>query len=161
MDIFSHGLWSYAVFHRKKYALKAVLAGVLPDIISFGPHFILSIFVGSFISGKPNLSSIPNYIFTMYNLTHSLIIFIFVALLLFLITKKFYVWLLAWPLHTIVDIFTHDINFFPTPFLWPLSNYRFNGYSWGHPKFLIVNYSLLVIVYIFIFLYNKKLKKWK
>mgnify|MGYP001574126082 FL=1 len=158
MDIFSHGLWSYAIFHRKKYALKAVLAGILPDILSFGPHFILSIFAGSFVRGKPSLSSIPEYVSTLYNLTHSLIIFTIVVLLIYIFFRKFYIWLLAWPLHTFVDIFTHDASFFPTPFLYPISNYRFNGYSWGHPKFLLIDYSLIVLVYIFIF-YSKKRKK--
>ena len=112
-----------------------------------------------FVRGKPSLSSIPEYVFTLYNLTHSLITFIVAALLIFIITKKFYLWLLAWPLHTTVDIFSHGIDFFPTPFLWPLSNYKFNGYSWGHPKFLLVNYALIIIVYLYIFLIYKRRKK--
>ena len=162
MDIFSHGLWSYAVFHKNKSnAVKALLSGILPDIISFGPHFILSIFSGSFVRGKPSLNSIPEYIFTLYNLTHSLIIFILSALLIYIITKKFYIWLLAWPLHVFVDIFTHDASFFPTPFLFPISDFRFNGYSWAHPEFLLINYSLIILVYIYIFIYRKKQKKWK
>ncbi|MAG47998.1 hypothetical protein CL617_05310 [archaeon] len=158
MDIFAHGFWSYAIFHRRSYALKAVLAGILPDIVSFGPHFLLSIFAGTFTRGKPGIETISDSTFMLYNFTHSFIIFIFVALLIFIITKKVYLWLLAWPLHTFVDIFTHSTDFFPTPFLFPLSSYKFDGHAWGNKYFMIANYSVLIIVYLLIFYYSRKRK---
>lgn len=157
MDIFSHGLWSYVIFNKKD-KWKAVLSGILPDVISFGPYFVMSIFAGSFTRGKPGLDSLPSYVFSLYNITHSFITFVLIALLLYIITRKFYLWLLAWPLHVFIDIFSHDASFFPTPFLYPISSYRFSGYNWAHPKFIIINYILLIIAYVYLSA-NKKRNK--
>lgn len=53
----------------------------------------------------------------------------------------------GWLLHIIMDIPTHSYAFFPTPVLWPLFGWKFNGFSWATPWFLILNYSLLILVY--------------
>jgi hypothetical protein len=41
-------------------------------------------------------------------------------------------------------------------FLWPLSNYGFNGIRWEEPWFLAVNYGLLVVVLAWLWLQNRK-----
>jgi hypothetical protein len=56
--------------------------------------------------------------------------------------------MLGWALHILIDIPTHSLRFFATPFLWPLSDYRFNGISWGNRWFMLANYTALAIVYI-------------
>ena len=152
MDIFAHGLWSYAIFHNKKYVWWATLFGILPDILSFGILFAINLFNGNFQRGLPALSSLPKWLFVAYNLTHSLVMFAFVFLIVFFITKSWYWPLLAWAIHILIDIPTHSTRFFPTPFLWPISNYVFNGISWGTPWFMILNYGSLLIVYVLIYL---------
>ena len=151
MDIFAHGLWSYAVFHNKKYVWLATLFGVLPDLLSFGILFMMNLFTGNFHRGPPPLHTLPKWLFAAYNLTHSLVLFLVVFLIVLLITKNFYWPMLAWAIHILIDIPTHSTRFFPTPFLWPISNYAFNGISWATPWFMLLNYGSLVIVFILIF----------
>lgn len=150
MDIFAHGLWTYAVFHKKRYVWLATLFGLLPDFLSFGIIFILNLVNSSFRRGPPAISSLPEWLFAAYKMTHSLIIFLFVFILIYFLTKKWLWALAAWGMHIVVDIPTHSFRYFPTPFLWPISDYKFNGISWGTSWFMLVNYSSLMIVFILI-----------
>ncbi|MBI2101193.1 hypothetical protein HYT53_01145 [Candidatus Woesearchaeota archaeon] len=150
MDIFAHGLWSFAIFHKKKYAWMATLFGILPDLLSFGIIFVISLLNGNLRRVPPALSSLPEWLFAAYNMTHSLIVFFIVFLLIYIFTKKWLWALTAWAAHIVIDIPTHSTRFFPTPFLWPLSDYVFNGISWGTPWFMLVNYSSLLAVFLVI-----------
>ncbi len=149
MDIFSHGLWTGVIYSRvsRRIRLWAILFGVLPDLSSFGILFIQSLLLG-WRFGPPQISSLPSYIFILYNITHSLVIWLFIFLIVWLIYKKPWWPLVAAIIHILIDIPLHSADFFPTPFLWPVSSYTFNGYSWGHPNFLLVNYCSLVLAYI-------------
>jgi len=148
MDIIAHFLWAFAIFfRRKKERWGAGLFGVMPDVVSFGPHLVLSLIAGTFSFGKPNLAAIPSSVFFFYNLTHSLIVFLLVFFIAYFFRKRIYWPLLGWGLHILIDIPSHSKDFFPTPFLWPLSDLSINGVSWGNPIFMIVNYSGLAIVY--------------
>jgi len=61
----------------------------------------------------------------------------------------------GWFLHILLDIPTHSYQFYPTPFLWPLSDWTLGGFSWGTPWFLIPNYAAIIL--IFILLRRKKI----
>jgi hypothetical protein len=54
---------------------------------------------------------------------------------------------LAWLGHILVDIPTHSKRFFPTPFLWPISDYKVDGISWGVRWFMLANYGSLAAAY--------------
>ncbi len=152
MDIFAHVLWSYAIFHNRKYVWWATLFGVLPDILSFGILFVMNLVNGNFHRGLPALNTLPKWLFTAYNLTHSFVLFVAVFFAVFLLAKNWYLPLLAWGIHILIDIPTHSFRFFPTPFLWPISGYMFNGISWATPWFMLLNYGSLVAVYVLIYL---------
>lgn len=154
MDIFAHGLWSYAIFHRKKYVWLATLFGVLPDLLSFGIIFVTNLVFGDFHRGPPTISTLPKWLFATYNLTHSIMSFIIIFILVYLITKKLFWPLTAWAIHILTDIPTHSLQYFPTPFLWPMSDYLYNGISWATPWFMLLNYSSLMIVFAII-VHNK------
>lgn len=158
MDIFAHGLWTYAVFHKKKYVWLAVLFGLLPDLLSFGIFFSINLVNGDLARGRPSLESIPTWIFASYNVTHSLLVFSFVFLIIYLVTKKWFLPLTAWGLHIITDIPTHSDRFFPTPFLWPVSSYRFDGISWATGWFMLLNYGALLVVFLVI-AHNRRKRK--
>ncbi|MBI5134389.1 MAG: hypothetical protein HZA81_03330 [Candidatus Taylorbacteria bacterium] len=148
MDIISHGLWGGVAFGRKnKRAFWwSALFGISPDLFSFGIFTVANLFErGGF--GRPELSSIPGYVSSLYDLTHSLVVFATVFALAWAVFRKPFWPMLAWPLHIAVDIFTHSTEFFPTPFLWPLSIYRFDGVSWATPSIFFTNLALIAFAY--------------
>jgi membrane-bound metal-dependent hydrolase YbcI (DUF457 family) len=100
-------------------------------------------------------SLIPQYVDILYNFTHSLVIFALVFLLVWFFLKKPYWLLCAWALHILIDIPSHSLAFFPTPFLWPVSNFKIDGIGWGDPIIFFPNVALLVVLYA-IFWYHKK-----
>ncbi|MBI4143331.1 hypothetical protein HY487_00440 [Candidatus Woesearchaeota archaeon] len=119
MDIFAHGLWSYAIFHKKRYVWLATLFGLLPDFLSFGIVFIINLFNGNFHRGPPPVNSVPEWLFAAYNMTHSLIIFLAAFLLIYLFTKKWFWPLAAWGIHVMIDIPPIHLGIFPHHFYGP------------------------------------------
>lgn len=196
MDVFSHGLWSSVLAQavnkkKKERKLNPWLAawwGVFPDVfaftILFGWTFWQNIF-GSGVSFHPAEAepavrdTLPIFRLTafLYQLSHSLIIFL-IALVVIVLVRHFFsgrralspplpagegrararsAWhtfipweMTAWLLHILSDIPTHSYKFYPTPFLWPISEWKFNGFSWGQWWFLLLNYSLLIIVFLLV-----------
>lgn len=163
MDILSHGLYGGVAFGKrsKKDYIIAFLFGIGPDLLSFGIFFAM-VFLGfdSWPSGNfepPNAKVIPEFVHVLYSITHSLIIYgIFFATLWFLGKKSFAKLTLGWPLHILVDIPTHSYNFFPTPFLWPLSDFSVNGIPWSHPIIFIPNVIAILGLYLYWYIKRKK-----
>ncbi len=162
MDIISHGLYGGVAFGRnsKISYWKAFFFGVAPDLSSFGILFALSILsIASgpdFSDGPPDPASIPQYVHSLYNVTHSLIVAFTVIGMVWLVRGKPLLELFAWPLHIMVDIPTHSSDFFPTPFLWPISNFHVDGISWGMPYIFISNIALLIVLYTWFYISRKK-----
>ena len=153
MDILSHGLWGAGTFGRKskKDFWIAFLFGIAPDFFSFG-IFAISNILGiekrvGWTKEPPLSDAIPVYVHTLYNITHSFIPFILIFIIVWIIRKRPYYLMLAWPLHILFDIGTHSTEFFPTPFLWPIISYKFNGVSWSHGEIFIPNILFLALLY--------------
>ena len=98
------------------------------------------------------LPCIPQYVYQLYNFSHSLIIFGAIFVLVWLILRRPWLPLLGWGLHIVIDIFSHNNMFFPTPFLFPISDFRVNATSWANPVFMAANYSILVLVYLIMYI---------
>lgn len=143
MDYFAHGLWSYILFSKTKKPLWAVFFGLLPDNLSWAIYFFYNLFTRNSF-GKPMLDDIPDWVWTLYGISHSLVVFAAVLLIVYLIFKTVPIYIYAWPIEIVIDLFTHTKEFLPTPFLWPISSYHFDGISWGSKWFMIVNYILIV-----------------
>lgn len=150
MDIISHGLWGSIAFGRtgRSSFWWSFFFGVLPDLSSFG-LYTLGTWVRLFPhpdwrSGEhPIPEEIPVFVHTLYNYSHSLIIFLVVFGFIWLIRRR-PIWpVAAWGLHIFVDIPTHSSDFFPTPFLFPLSDFHINGISWSNPIIFFPNVLLL------------------
>jgi len=134
---------------------------VFPDLFAFTIPFIW--LFGNLIFGGMSFADLPRPgeiepapqdtlpIFrltsTLYNISHSAIIFLIVFGVVFLILRRPLWELGGWFIHILLDIPTHSYQFYPTPFLWPLSGWKFDGFSWGTPWFLILNYSAIIIAY--------------
>ncbi|MBI4276464.1 hypothetical protein HY629_01345 [Candidatus Uhrbacteria bacterium] len=150
MDFFAHGLWTSVVYwkERRRDWLWAIFFGVMPDFVAFGPFFIEEFREHATLFRHHEVSLIPTYVYMMYNLGHSLVVFGLVFTLVWWLRGRRVWWPLGgWALHVLLDIPTHSIEFFGTPFLFPFASYRFDGIPWSHPWFLTINWVALVIVY--------------
>lgn len=183
MDIISHGLWPAALSHwlnmKKGYALKpgqTAFWGMFPDLLAFTIPFL---WLGwSLATDAIDLSDmrhshsaegtsadwgvIGKLTALLYQIGHSGVIFLAVFLLLWFVRSvifkqgKPYLELGAWGIHILMDIPTHRLNFYPTPFLWPISDVQVDGISWGTPWFMGINVFLLIAVYGYIFYKRKR-----
>ncbi|MFH0799525.1 MAG: hypothetical protein V2A66_05010 [Pseudomonadota bacterium] len=165
MDFISHGLWGGLAFGRRNRRdfFLAVLFGITPDVLSFGIFSFMRI-VGlasgiDWSNGPPSEHLIPQYVHLLYNFTHSLVTAAAAFLIVYIVRRKIIWPMLAWPLHILMDIPTHSTRFFATPFLWPISNYRFDGISWGRPYILLPDIAILAILYTIYFIWNRSTRK--
>ena len=152
MDTLSHALWGRGFFGYKGRPYWSLFFGALPDLFSFGIYFLASIFIniGDFKFGKPALDEIPNYVFTLYDVTHSLVIsLIFILIVYLLFNKNFAFAMLAWPLHILLDFPFHTAEFFPTPILWPIIDVKFDGIAWSNPYIWFSNIAGIIMLYIY------------
>lgn len=153
----------------------AIFWGVFPDLFAF--VLPIALIIINIITGQINPSDLPrpealepvrrdgipafHLLSILYTISHSLIIFLIVFAVISILLysmyyplrnteKKFRIpWEMAgWPLHILIDIPTHSTQFYSTPFLWPISDIKFNGLSWGTPWFLVLNYFVMIIVYL-------------
>ncbi len=164
MDIISHGLWGGIALGRKnkKDFWWSFAFGVMPDLFSFGILTVATVFGFSARpdwGGHPTNASIPAYVHSLYNVTHSLIVFAVVFAIVWLVRRKPFLPMLAWGLHVLMDIPTHSTEFFPTPFLWPFSTFKVNGIPWSHPIIFFPDVVLLLVLYLWFFVYKKGWKK--
>lgn len=162
----------------------AAFWGVAPDLFAFGFPFLAALYF--IIAGQMDLSQfgahhglglpinaewISDLPPKLYNISHSFVTFAVVFLVVWAIRKRLarkngsrsggpYYEMLGWALHILIDIPSHVANFYPTPLFWPVSNWKFlHGVSWGNPTYMIINYSALALVWIFILVRAHKKKR--
>ena len=178
MDIVSHGLWAGAAYKainlKREKALNVWLAaawGVFPDLFAFTVPFLWlfwHLFLGDFNLSdlprphevepvKPDTLPIFQLASMLYNFSHSVIVFLLVFGVMYIILRR-PVWEMGgWLLHIIMDIPTHTHAFFPTPFLYPFSSYKFDGISWANQPFFTINWIVLILLYSYlIYRYRSK-----
>jgi hypothetical protein len=151
MDILSHALWANLVFKELPVEQRSltVVFGVMPDFVSF-----LKVFGKDFIRKTmhytdPPLKNFPKIVFTIYNITHSLVIWLGVFLILKIFSFDYAALAFCgWGLHILLDIFTHTKSFFQTPILFPFSKFGFSGINWSNKWFMLFNYSVLLFLYL-------------
>lgn len=157
MDIISHGIYSVALNKtidpkrkRLKEILESFLWGMMPDALALGPSFVIGIISGTYDHHSLwNGYDIARF---LYSLTHSFMIFLPVLGLIYLITRRWYLPMLGWGFHILLDIPFHTSDFYPTPFLFPLSDYVFPfGIIWRTPivwmSLWILGIAWLLIVF--------------
>ena len=155
MDTLSHALYGKGLFGYKKYRWYSFFFGIIPDIFSFGIYFIYLIVFSEYEFGRPSREELPYWVYDLYDISHSMVTALVFIAIAYKINKDFAWPMLAWPMHIIVDFFTHSIEFFPTPILWPISDYRFDGVPWSNPYVLVINFVLIFVIFI----YRRKNKK--
>ncbi|MBP7006733.1 MAG: hypothetical protein KBC44_01725 [Candidatus Pacebacteria bacterium] len=177
MDILAHTLWANAGARganaiaeqksepeetkKRKFHMHpgwTAFWGVFPDFFAFTIPFII-LFYNVIFGGEDFLSFRDHHQFSgnfdiasyLYQFSHSVVIWAMIFILVWVISKRPRYELLGWLLHILIDIPSHSISFYPTPFLFPISEYRFPyGVSWANQIYMIVNYSFLAIVWSYI-----------
>jgi hypothetical protein len=180
MDILAHGLWAGAAakasnikkVKNQKRPVKlwlTVLFGVFPDLFAFALSFSWSIgsrifpFIPPIEHVRPDqmepVTQNGRFVFhlthALYNISHSLFIFFIAFGIVWMIFRR-PIWEMGgWLIHILMDIPSHSYRFFPTPFLWPISDFKVDGISWATPWFMAFNYSSLLIVYLGLYLIKR------
>ncbi len=170
MDILAHMLWANygarvgnkKLEKKKKPLIKlgwVTFFGVFPDLFAFTIPFCIAIF--NMLFNSQSLSSMRNHHVLaggfdiasfLYQFSHSIVIWAVVFIVVWIIYKRPRFELLGWALHIAIDIFSHSAQFYPTPFLSPVSDFKFlYGISWSNIWYMIINYSLLLIVTLYFF----------
>ena len=179
MDIFAHTLWTTVLAREgnieakkknKKFKINLFWAGffgIFPDLFAFTIPFIFSFCkvisrqqAFGLMDERHKVADGFNLAHTLYQYSHSLIIWLLVFFIVWLIFKRPIWELLGWALHILIDIPSHSAIFYPTPFLFPVSTYVFPyGVAWSGMYFMIINYSALLVVWggILIKKYKSKL----
>jgi hypothetical protein len=172
MDIFAHGLWAAAAargLNRKSRRRVSVVWtawwGIFPDLFAFAPA--IGFMLWQRLSDVPAPATPPhgpggpafNLAWGLYQISHSFIIFGAAFGFAWLIARRPWLPTLGWALHIVIDIPTHTARFFPTPFLWPVSSYTFNGISWGNPWFMAVNWGAIAAVYLLLWRTGRRRRK--
>lgn len=157
MDTFSHALWGYGLFGYRKYAWIAIFFGAMPDLISFGAFMAIQVIHGTWQPGPPPFDILPQWIYPAYSLGHSFIISLGTIALVSLWRRDIAFAMLAWPFHILLDFPFHSLDYFATPILWPLSEFRVNGIPWSH--WYIWYPNLAGIAALLIYRYRQKRRK--
>jgi hypothetical protein len=123
----------------------------MPDMTSIGVSFTQMIIRGH----APSFHGIPPYVFVLYHCTHSLVIAGLALLLLRAIARPLVVPALAWPLHIVMDSFSHGEGRWQTLMLYPLSDWHFRGINWWqHPGVMLLYWGMLPVLWIGIHLWR-------
>lgn len=163
MDIVAHALWATAVGRtwngrgRTRFKVARFVAWTMfPDLFAFTPMAIAVIW--NRLSGASRLPHVHTVAgFNLYELSHSFVVFFLVFAAASLLLRR-PVWeMLGWALHIAIDIPTHSR--YTTPFLWPLSDYRFRGVGWWEPWFMAVNYAALAMVFLVMWLRGRRARE--
>lgn len=159
MDTLSHALWGYGLFGhtrqgRKRFAKTALFFGAMPDLISFGVFLVMRIVQGRWQMGPPPLETIPDWLYFNYSLGHSFVVsFTVIGIAALSLRKTQHRFLpfamLAWPFHIVLDFPFHSFEYFPTPILWPFSDYKIDGIPWSHWYIWWPNVALLALLLIY------------
>jgi hypothetical protein len=156
MEIVAHTLWAAAaaITAKKSTPVRlrpgwAVWWAALPDVLAFGPAIVVGLAL-LLVRGRDAISPGAPHVhlgLSLYPAAHSLILFA-VAFAGATIIARRPVWeLLGWLLHILIDIPTHSFSYYPTRFLWPISDFCVDGVAWWTPWFLAATYATLAAVY--------------
>ena len=166
MDIVAHTLWAaagVAVLHRRQavsgHTVVATLAlAALPDVLHLVPIAGWWLFAdGTFaaLSGyafavpgqEPGLPALVQWwSHHLHCVMHSAPVAGFVTLIVWAVRRAFWVPLLGWWSHIVIDVFTHSADYYAVPVLYPFTERGFDGIAWTTPWFMALNYAALAVI---------------
>lgn len=167
MDILAHALWTAGAAIPLRRRLRrplslgwAIFWGVFPDVFSFAIPALVRIWwylsgTTSSLLPDPNGPQHFHFVWTLYYASHSLLVFGLVFGTAWLFAKRPILEMLAWSLHILIDIPTHQ-GIFALHFLWPLSSYGISGLRWENHWFMAANYAGLLLLYSWMWIGARK-----
>lgn len=175
MDILAHALYGATLFSRTGLAggrrgataprgpyisdwtvWAAAGFGVLPDMTSIGAYFIGMLIRGDSMS----FHDLPPSVYTLYHSTHSLMIAGLFLLMLWLIARPLAIPALAWPLHIMMDSFSHGEGRWQTLMFYPFSDWHIHGVNWWqHPAMIMLYWGLLPVLWVGIYAWRNRSSK--
>lgn len=147
---------------RRTVAIAVSLA-VVPDLVQLSPFIysalfsrdgwaVLLVYVNALPGYVPALSPVVT------ELTHHLHCVMHSALVAGVITAISWVWLgrfwiplLGWWSHIVIDVFTHSAEFYPSPVFYPVTYWGFDGLAWNTPWFMVFDYLSIAVAAVFVF----------
>lgn len=167
MDILAHALWTGGAALPLRRRIQhpfspgwAIFWGVFPDVFSFALPAVVRIWW--YLRGTtPSLMPTPGsaqrfrFVWPLYYASHSLLVFAAAFGIVWLLARRPILEMLAWGLHILIDIPTHQ-GMFALHFLWPVSSYGFSGWRWENPWFMAANYGALFALYLWIWMRRRK-----
>ncbi len=171
MDVVAHGLWvglGLAAASRRftmprGTAIATIAMAVVPDVAQLLPLLgtaaftpggmaVLSAYATALPGFEPQLPPLVALLTHHLHCTmHSAIIAGAVTGALWLLTKSFWLPLLGWWSHIVIDIFTHSAEFYPVPVLYPFTARGFDGVAWNTPWFMALNYAAMAAAAAWLF----------
>lgn len=163
MDILAHALYGVTLFSRTGVAggrrgrtatrrpmigdwtvWVATGFGVLPDMTSIGLSFAIMLIRGDAIS----FHALPPYVIVLYHCSHSLVFAGLFLLLLWRLSRSLAVSALAWPLHIVMDSFTHSDGRWQTLIFYPFSDWHYHGLNWWqNPDLILLYWGILPLLW--------------
>lgn len=167
MDILAHGLWAgvglglaQRRWHLTRRTMAATVAmAVLPDIVHLLPSFVWAAFGdGKFAAVRDYAIALPGQepvvphmvellSHHLHCIWHSAVVAGVVTALLWGLRRSLWIPLLGWWSHIVIDVFTHSADFYPSPVLYPFTQWGFDGLAWNAPWFMLLNYITLAAVW--------------
>ena len=146
-SIISHAIIGYLIFGKP-----GIIYSILPDLIGMSYYFIpICIKNYNNISLKKLIkwgdifpqSRMKKMDWFLYNISHSLIVWFTI----YYITKDKAVYAAIFAI--LMDIFLHSNNIWVGPaFMYPLSEYRFNGIHWLSWRGLLITLTVIIILFL-------------
>jgi hypothetical protein len=166
MDIVAHGLWAGAAVvalaspgqPARRALLATVALAVVPDLGHMLPvtgwalTHLSSVDWWQYVTALPGQEppmppAVVLWAHHLHCVFHSALVAALVTALVWLRWRVFWLPLLGWWLHIVIDVFTHSADFFPSPVFYPLTYWGFDGWAWNRPMFLAFNYLALAAVW--------------
>lgn len=164
MDILAHGLWvgvGAAWLHRhldRRTTALAVGMAVVPDLAQLlplayqalftrGGWAVLLAYADALPGYEPALAPIVSELtHHLHCVLHSALVGVVATALIWFWLGRFWLPLLGWWSHIVIDVFTHSADFYPSPVFYPVTYRGFDGIAWNTPWFMVLNYLSIAFV---------------
>jgi LexA-binding, inner membrane-associated putative hydrolase len=172
MDIVAHTLWaaaSVALLHRRRALPRRTVVATLglaalPDVLHLVPVALWWLFAdGTFAALRGYAIAVPGqepglpplvqlWSHHLHCVMHSAPVAGLVTFIVWTARRAFWIPLLGWWSHIVIDVFTHSADYYAVPVLYPFTARGFDGIAWTTPWFMALNYLALAAAGVWLML---------